>query len=79
MKIDDKNKNKNTKLVKYITLEIAQIDEYNNLHNIVKSIKPPSRYKKIKLHLIFDIKYGNRCKACCGANCQLLLTVFILV
>jgi hypothetical protein len=58
-------KNGNTLWEDVATLELTQIDDYTTFidkghHTIVK---PPAGYKKIRVHLIFDVKHESRHKA----------------
>ena len=41
---------------------MIQLDAYNTFNDLDKNRIPPSRYKKIKVHLIYDIKYNKRHK-----------------
>jgi hypothetical protein len=63
MKLDEKNGN--TKWQDAINAELNQLDEYKTfIHkgHQTKS-KPPPGYKKIRVHLIFDVKPNGRHKA----------------
>ena len=46
-------------------LEMAQLDEYNTFIDYGRNGKPLSGYKRIKVHLIFNIKHDGRHKARC--------------
>ena len=59
--------NGNTKWESATHLEMNQLDDYNTFINH-GSNKPPDGYKKIKVHLIFDIKHDGRNKARCVAD-----------
>ena len=58
-------KNKNTLWQDAVGLELAQINEYRTFidkgHHSKSS--PPSGYKKIRVHLVFDVKHDGRHKA----------------
>ena len=47
---------------------MKQLDKYNTFNDLVKNGIPPSIYKKIKIHLIYDIKHDTRHKARCVAD-----------
>ena len=63
MRLDERNGNKRWK--EAIDTEMKQIDEYEtfNDHGLAKDRKPPDGYKKIRVHLVFDIKHDGRHKA----------------
>ena len=61
-------KNKNTKWQDSTSLEMKQLDEYNTFNDLGKNEISPSGYNKIKVHLIYDIKYDTRHKAGCVAD-----------
>ena len=44
---------------------MKQLDEYNTFTYLGKDGIPSHVYKKIKVHLIYDIKYDTRHKARC--------------
>ena len=48
-----------------VALELQQIDEYQTFKDYGHHIKfkPPDGYKKIRVHLIFDIKHDGRHRA----------------
>jgi hypothetical protein len=48
-----------------ISLELLQIDEYNTFADIGHSneITAPEGYKKIRVHLAFDVKHDERHRA----------------
>lgn len=58
-------KNNNTKWKDAANLELKQIDDYGTFidHGHQSSGKPPPGYKKIRAHMIFDVKYDGRHKA----------------
>ena len=58
-------KNKNTKWKDAVVLELTQIDEYQTFkdHGHYTKGKPPDGYKKIRVHLVFDVKHDGRHKA----------------
>ena len=63
MRLDERNKN--TLWKDAVSLEFAQINEYDTFidkgHHT--KVKPPSGYKKIRVHLVFDVKHDGRHKA----------------
>jgi hypothetical protein len=46
-------------------LELHQIDEYETFqdYGLKHKVKPPDGYKKIRVHLVFDVKHDGRHKA----------------
>jgi hypothetical protein len=63
MRLDAKNQ---TTLWKdSIDLELAQIDSYNAFRDIghKKDVSAPDGYKKIRVHLVFDVKHDGRHKS----------------
>jgi hypothetical protein len=63
-------KNGNTKWQDAVALELSQIDEYHTFEDIGKAIykgnqivNAPQGYKKIRVHLVFDVKHDGRHKA----------------
>jgi hypothetical protein len=44
-------------------LELAQIDDYETFEDIGKGGTPPIGFRKIKVHLVFDVKHDGRHKA----------------
>ena len=44
-------------------LELAQIDEYDVFMDLGLNAPPPDGYKKIRVHLVFDVKHDGRHKA----------------
>jgi hypothetical protein len=44
-------------------LELAQIAEYNTFQDLGLKADPPSGYKKIRVHLVYDCKHDGRHKA----------------
>lgn len=63
MRLDEKNKN--TKWKDAVTLELLQINEYQTFKDLghKSKAKPPPGYKKIRVHLVFDVKHDGRHKA----------------
>jgi hypothetical protein len=57
--------NKNTKWQDSVVTELSQIDEYDTFQDIghKSKAKPPPGYKKIRVHLVFDVKHDGRHKA----------------
>jgi Reverse transcriptase (RNA-dependent DNA polymerase) len=63
LRLDEKNKNKLWQNA--IALELLQIQEYKTFKDYghhTKS-KPPDKYKKIRVHFVFDVKHDGRHKA----------------
>ena len=58
----------NTKWQDATKLEMSQLDEYNVFIDLGKGGKPPRDYKKIKVHLVFDVKHDGRHKVRCVAD-----------
>ncbi len=56
-------KNGNTKWQDAISLELVQMDDYKTFKDLGKDAEPPPGYKKIRVHLVFDIKHDGRHKA----------------
>ena len=54
-----------TKWQKAIDLEMVQIDEYATFKDLrhKSKVQPPSGYKRISVHLVFDVKHDGRYKA----------------
>ena len=44
-------------------LEVNQIDEYETFNDLGKDSKPPEGYKKIGVHLVYDVEHDGRHKA----------------
>ena len=55
-------RNNNTKWQDAVKLEMSQMDEYGTFKDYGKGGKPPSGYKKIRVHLVFDVKHDGRHK-----------------
>ncbi len=53
------NRNDNTKWQDSTALEMIQLDDYNTFKDLGKGAKPPEGYKKIRVHLVFDIKHDG--------------------
>ena len=49
-------------------LEMTQLDEYDTFINLGKDARGPAGYKKIRVHLIYDVKHDGRHKARCVAD-----------
>jgi hypothetical protein len=60
----DKNSG-NTKWHEAITLELNQINEYDTFDDIgyKDQIAAPQDYKRIRVHMVFDVKHDGRYKA----------------
>ena len=56
-------KNGNTKFADATALELSQIDEYETFIDLGVTDTPPPGSKKIRVHLIYDIKHDGRHKA----------------
>jgi hypothetical protein len=58
-------KNGNTKWQDAVALELLQIDDYNTFKDIghKDNTKIPGGYKKLRVHLVFDVKHDGRHKA----------------
>ena len=54
--------NANNKWAEVIKIEIDQQHEYDTYNN-VDTGTPPKNYKKIRAHLVLDVKYDSRHKA----------------
>ena len=63
MRLDKQNKN--TKWKDAADLEIKQITEYKTFmdHGHHSKVPPPTGYKKIRVHFVFDVKHDGRHKA----------------
>jgi hypothetical protein len=48
--------------------EMAQLDEYETFQDLGEGTSPPAGYKKIRVHLVFDVKHDGRHKARCVAD-----------
>ena len=57
------NRNGNTRWQESTALEMCQLDDYNIFVDHGKDGNPGSSYKKIRVHLIYAIKYDRRHKA----------------
>ena len=58
----------NTKWQDAVALEMAQLDEYNTFKDVGYGDRKPPGYKKIRVHLVFDVKHDGRHKARCVAG-----------
>ena len=56
-------KNGNTKWQDCTKLELCQIDDYKVFKDLGLNAAIPSGYKKIRVHLVFDVKHDGRHKA----------------
>ena len=59
--IDERNGN--TRWQDAEALEISQLDEYETFHDKGKNGIPPLGYKKIRCHMVYDVKHDGRHKA----------------
>ena len=55
-------RNGNTKWQDAVKLEMAQMDEYQTFRDYDEKGEPPLGYKKIRVHLVFDVKHDGRHK-----------------
>ena len=60
-KLDSSNDNE--EWGKATQLELTQIDEYETFIDLGKGTAPPEGYKKIGVHLVYDVKHDGRHKA----------------
>ena len=60
--------NGNTKFQDSILLKMKQLDEYKTFNDMGKNKTSPDGYKKIKVHLINDIKHNIRLNTRCVAD-----------
>ena len=58
----------NTKWQDATALEMGQLDEYDTFHDKGLGDLKPKGYKKIRVHLVFDVKHDGRHKARCVAG-----------
>jgi len=56
-------KNGNTKWQDAEALEISQLDDYETFFDKGQDALPPAGYKKIRCHMVYDIKHDGRHKA----------------
>ena len=63
-------RNGNTKWQDATKLEFDQLDDYHTFEDLghSKSAAPPLGYKKIRVHLVFDVKHDGRHKVRCVAD-----------
>jgi len=63
-------RNGNTKWQDANALEFAQLFEYNTFRDMgmATSTTPPKGYKKVRVHLVFDVKHDGRHKVRCVAD-----------
>lgn len=63
VKLDERNGN--TRYQDAIDIELEQIDEYQTFINMghKDKVAPPPGYKKIRVHIVFDVKHDGRHKA----------------
>lgn len=61
MQLDDSNGN--TRWADAETLELTQLHDYNSFMDLGKKAPVPTGYKKIKVHLFYDVKHDGRHKA----------------
>ncbi len=63
MRLDERNGNKRWR--EATDLELKQIDDYQTFedHGHKSKVGPPDGYKKIRVHLVFDVKHDGRHKA----------------
>ena len=58
----------NTKWQDAVKLEMRQLDDYDTFKNWGRNVKMPPGYKKIRVHLVYDVKHDGRHKARCVAG-----------
>ena len=51
-----------------VEMEMNQLDEYRTFKALPRGSKPPSGYKKIGVHLVWDVKHDGKHKARCVAD-----------
>ena len=56
-------RNGNTKWQDSTALEMTQLHEYKTFKDLGKGAKPPDGYRKIRVHLVFDVKHDGRHKS----------------
>ena len=61
MQLDEENGN--TKWVDAERTELTQLQEYKTFSDKGKGAPPPSGYKKIRVHFVYDVKHDGRHKA----------------
>lgn len=63
-------RNGNTKWQDATKLEFDQLDEYDTFEDIGygHNVRPPEGYKKVRVHLVFDVKHDGRHKVRCVAD-----------
>ena len=63
-------RNGNTKWQDATKLEFDQLDDYHTFDDLghSKTVTPPAGYKKIRVHLVFDVKHDGRHKVRCVAD-----------
>jgi hypothetical protein len=63
-------RNGNSKWQDANKLEFDQLDEYETFEDMgpSESTKPPDKHKKIRVHLVFDVKHNSRHKVRCVAD-----------
>jgi hypothetical protein len=67
IRLDERNGNTNWQ--ESTALEFTQMDDYDTFTDMGRGGKPPTKdYKKIRVHLIYDIKHNGRHKARCVAD-----------
>jgi hypothetical protein len=66
--IEFDTRNGNTKWQDATAMEFAQLDEYDTFTDLGRGANAPLDFKKIRVHLIFAVKYDGRHKARCVAD-----------
>ena len=61
-------RNGNTKWQDSTALEMSQLHEYKTFKDLGKGGKPPEGHRKIRVHLVFDVKHDGRHKSRLVAN-----------
>lgn len=57
------NRNGNTNWQDAVALEMEQLDEYDTFKDYGLNAAPPPDHKRIRVHLVFDVKHDGRHKA----------------
>jgi len=71
LKLDKRNGN--TKWQDSTMLEMDQLHDYQTFKDLGKGAKLPDGYKRIRVHLVFDVKHDGCHKCCLVADGQVLL------
>lgn len=66
IRLDERNGT--TKWTEATELEMSQLDDYKAFKDLGKGAKLPNGYRKIRVHLVYDVKHDGRHKARCVAD-----------